>query len=309
MIPRWRHRLIVGVLLACLIAAVAVPALTLNRSNTSDDALPATTTTQPPIPTLVAIGDSYTAGPGVVPYEEATIANQCFRSQAAYPLRAATTLKIPGRSVACSGATAQAFTGPYKGEAAQLTRLGDADIIVLTIGGNDVRALQTLAEDPIGAASPGFLETFRTNNLAPLRGILDKAYAEIRKAAPNARVYVVNYPNPFPPNRADFQYCAGLQIPLGGAAFTLPLQNLYLLGEELNGTIKAAADAARFDYVDVNPFFRDRDICGDLRLIWGTADAPNQEGILHPTGDGHRVMGDVLAGVIRATNVPGLPAQ
>lgn len=298
---RRRTLAIAAALLVCVLVAVVVaPIFAFNRDKSVPVPIPA-----PPVePTrMVALGDSYTSGPGALPYQPDSVADQCFRSEDAYPLRAARSLNVEVSTFACSGATSAALTSPYKGEIPQLDHpeVARADIVVMSFGGNDVRALQSLGEDPLGAVSPEFMATFETEQLVPLAATLDAAYAEVRKRIkPGAVVYVIGYPNLFPAERAGFQYCAGLQLPLGPAAFGLPLENLHTMNARLNDTVEAAADRAGFRFLDMEQWFDDRDVCAEFRLIWGTADAPTQEGTLHPTADGHRVMGDVVAGVIKA---------
>lgn len=297
--PRRRVKAAIAALLICvLVAAAVVPLAWSNRDPSLP--IPGPAPVADPL-RLVALGDSYTAGPGVLPYQAGTAESGCFRSDEAYPVRAGRSLGADTLSVACSGATTAALTSSYLGQPPQLDAVEGADVVVLSLGGNDVRALQTLAEDPLAAVGPTFIADFERLQLAPLATTLDNAYGAIRaRLDADARVFVVGYPNLFPAQRAAFQYCAGFQLPLGPAAFNIPLENLHLINARLNDTIQAAAERAGFVFVDMEPWFDERDVCSEQRLIWGSVDAPTPEGAAHPTGDGHRVMGDVVAGVIEA---------
>jgi lysophospholipase L1-like esterase len=300
--PHRRVKRLLAVLVACVvIAAVVIPLAWTN----GDEGLPMPVPEPAEPPTLIALGDSYTSGQGVIPYQEDS--GECFRSSAAYPALVLDKLGIEGRNVACGGATTAALTSSYANEPPQLNAIGDADIVVMSFGGNDVRGLQTLATNPTSAISPQFVENFETMELPTLATKLDTSYAAIKQQLePGTEVFALGYPNLFPPNRAAYQYCDGLQLPLGPAAYTLPLENLHRLNAGLNNTVRDAANRAGFTFVDVALAFVTHDICAEFRLIWGTVDPPVREGAMHPSGDGHRVMSETVAAAIRS-KVDNLP--
>ena len=71
----------------------------------------------------VSIGDSYTSGPGVLPYEESEQAENCGRSTKNYPHLAAAALKLTLTDVSCGGATTSDETeSQFKASRRRMTR-------------------------------------------------------------------------------------------------------------------------------------------------------------------------------------------
>ncbi|MHB1251975.1 MAG: GDSL-type esterase/lipase family protein [Acidimicrobiales bacterium] len=85
-------------------------------------------------PTYVALGDSYTSGAGLTPY--LADSNGCSRSPEAYPEDVARALAGDQLDfVACSGATISQIVRQVR---RANVSLGDASLVTLTAGGNDV---------------------------------------------------------------------------------------------------------------------------------------------------------------------------
>lgn len=185
----------------------------------------------------VALGDSYSAGFGILPFSPSSpftapggAMNGCYQADQDYPHRVAAGLAVALTDVTCSGAvTANITTTP------QLTMTGQTapavqgaalsastDIVTVSIGGNDL-GFSTVAEHCIRefvslpplmllgltgapascqayytAASPGSDWTGWFNVANRLSGTvvpaLNATFAAIKAAAPNAKVYVVGYP-------------------------------------------------------------------------------------------------------------------
>ena len=161
-----------------------------------------------PATPYLALGDSYSSGEGVEPFEPGTNfsgVNECHRSDSAYArLISGTSPKIPALGVqgfrACSGAVTENIRyGPQWNEpGAQLDLPAWPDtttqLVTLTIGGNDIGfgpTINTCALNP-----PACDSAFQDANtkVANLGGSLAGTYAEILKRLPNARVYVIGYP-------------------------------------------------------------------------------------------------------------------
>lgn len=96
----------------------------------------------------VAMGDSFSSGEGVEPFEDGTDTetDKCHRSTQAYPrlLEQDPDLSLDLGSdgfVACSGATTAAITlDGFNGEGAQMDKVtSDTDLITMTIGGNNMK--------------------------------------------------------------------------------------------------------------------------------------------------------------------------
>src|SRR5256885_3854682 len=89
----------------------------------------------------VALGDSYSAGEGVPPYDRGTdvAGDMCHRSASAYSrvLHVKDRVELVDR--ACSGARVDDLTSPRsRAEPAQLSWIdARTDVVTMTIGGND----------------------------------------------------------------------------------------------------------------------------------------------------------------------------
>ncbi len=140
-----------------------------------------------------ALGDSYSSGVGAPPYDLDPV---CQRSSRGYPpLWAAAHHPASFEFAACSGAkTADVL-------ATQISVLQPSTgLVTITIGGNDAGfapVLQTCTvatSDRSCATAVDIAEAFEQSVL-PER--LDRTYAAIRRAAPQARVIVLGYPRLF----------------------------------------------------------------------------------------------------------------
>jgi len=151
---------------------------------------------------IVAIGDSFTSGDGLAPYVDETDqqgVDECHRSVQSYPYLVAEALpKSTIKSVACSGADTAGVENGSKGEGSQLDALGtDTDVVVMTVGGNDVMSLGNLAficqkygcgkETDVYSSVKEKIESLQ--HVDGVAGLLSK----VRSRAPNAEVLVMGY--------------------------------------------------------------------------------------------------------------------
>ncbi|CAM5356206.1 Lysophospholipase L1-like esterase OS=Streptomyces griseomycini OX=66895 GN=FHS37_003211 PE=4 SV=1 [Streptomyces griseomycini] len=157
----------------------------------------------------VALGDSYSAGSGVLPVDPTNLL--CLRSTANYPHVIAARTGARLKDVTCGAARTKDFTeSQYPGVAPQADALGaDTDLVTLTIGGNDngtfVNALTACGTAGVltgGKGSPckdtygtSFTDQIDANTYPALRSAL----RTVRAKAPNARVAVLGYPWITPP--------------------------------------------------------------------------------------------------------------
>lgn len=162
-----------------------------------------------PSASYVALGDSFSAGEGVPPFETATDipgVNTCHRSTNAYArLIAGTSSKIPslgtGGFRACSGAVTTNITDLEQwNEDIQLDWWPDSttQLVTLTIGGNDI-AFSDFAKACVYPTSSCDFGTAayntsldKINNELPAK--LETTYKRILAYAPNAKIYVLGYP-------------------------------------------------------------------------------------------------------------------
>lgn len=158
----------------------------------------------------VAMGDSFSSGEGNPPFETGTDSfDKCHRSSVAYPrlLQNDASLNLGTTAfVACSSATTSnvlnggSADGAW-GESPQIDALSsDTQVVTITIGGNDsgFKEFATACVLPLGTAacdsSTSIYATTMDKVTNVLPGALKNAYEQILKDAPNAKVYVLDYP-------------------------------------------------------------------------------------------------------------------
>jgi len=251
---------------------------------------------------LVAMGDSYSGGEGNPPFEAMTdtSTDQCHRSAVAYPWLVANApllnLKLTDFT-ACTGATVWLMENGQNGEPAQTTALNDdTSVVTLTIGGNDVHFVEYV-EACTWACGPN---TTPYNNImadidaSSFYDSLKKLYGRILIAAPNANVYVADYPLLAPQGAGS---CAGFD-----------LSGTYNVETALNDKIAAAvgevkATNARLHFVEVNYSgspFEEHDLCsGDASYFNGIVLPPNQIYSVHPKVAGQTAYAATFSAVIQ----------
>jgi len=243
----------------------------------------------------VALGDSYTAGPGI-PHQSAE-SGDCRRSDHDYPSLVAAALEA-GRftDASCAGATTEAMAGPEPlpgGGAAgpQFDALGlDVDLVTLGIGGNDIgfagitvtcAALSLLP--PFGAPCRHHFTRHgdeigqRIDALAPK---LAAVLAAIRARAPAARIVIVGYPVILP---AAGPGCWPLMpIAIGDVAWLRGVEG------RLNAMLAGQAAASGATFVDTYSSSVGHDVCrlpgdkwveGFVRTAPASAVHPNARGM------------------------------
>ncbi|MFI5746566.1 GDSL-type esterase/lipase family protein [Streptomyces sp. NPDC051644] len=155
----------------------------------------------------VAIGDSFSSGEGVPPFAANTDVpgvNMCHRSDLAYAkLIAGTSTHIPSLGTngfrACSGAvTANIWDTAQANEGIQTDRFPDTttQLVTITIGGNDIGFSALGKACVLGTCQVGSTEYNTSlnaiNNTLP--GALTETYQKVLTQFPNAKVYVMDYP-------------------------------------------------------------------------------------------------------------------
>ena len=248
---------------------------------------------------LVALGDSYSSGEGVPPYDKGTDVrtNRCHRSPRAWPILVAIDLALPRISWACSGADTRDTLG-------QLSHvIATPSVVTLTVGGNDVHFREVLTTCVLTFRRCDRHYTRRgidqiETDIAAVERRLPKLYASIRLAAPGARLVVVGYPRIFPakvPTRDAAANCAAWH-------FISPAEAAYLnkKTDSLNRAVRRAASRAGAQFVDVSRAFRGH----ELRCVgerWVHRLELLRKGRLvakasfHPNALGHRRIADLIA--------------
>ena len=162
----------------------------------------------------VAMGDSYTAGPGILPVSPTAPAD-CAQSGANYPHLDAFFLGLSLTDVSCSGAKTENFTvAQYPDQPPQFNALKPTTkVVTVGMGGNDFNVFGTLVggctaiDGPwlathgnVGAPCQAALESFVQSALSADVAPSNAALAQIRALSPNAKVFVVGYPEITPAN-------------------------------------------------------------------------------------------------------------
>jgi hypothetical protein len=166
-------------------------------------------------PSYVALGDSYTAGWGVMPAASGAPPD-CGQSAVDYPHLAAAALGLSLKDVSCRGATTEdMIVAQSADQAPQFDALTPStNYVSLSIGGNDENLFGTVAEgcdeidagrvnagDPCGEALEGFV----AGSLEVVAAEEELALEYIHELSPHARIFVVGYPEVTPSSG----YCPG----------------------------------------------------------------------------------------------------
>lgn len=250
----------------------------------------------------VALGDSYSAGSGVLPIDTSNLL--CLRSTANYPHVIASTTGAHLKDVTCGAAQTKNFAeAQYPGVAPQLDALSaDTDLVTLTMGGNDnntfINALTACGTAGIlsgGKGSPckdkngtSFQDQIDTNTYPALK----KALQDIRAKSPDARVAALGYPW-ITPSTPDSSCFAKLPIAAGDVSYLRDIQ------AHLNAAVKRAAQETGALYVDFSQASEGHDACKAVGTRWiepllfGQSIVP-----VHPNALGERSMAEQTMSVL-----------
>jgi len=169
---------------------------------------------------------------------------------------------------ACSGAETanilpRSLGGAGQGQgSAQLDNpsLRTADLVTLTIGGNDAGYVGLLVECGLFRCDTPAFRAQRQARIDALKPKLERVYSAIAARAPRARILVLGYSNPFPATPSE-QSCGALR------AFAGEQNMIRSLVARLNSTIAAAAasvarSGAKIRFVPVAARFAGHEVCG-----------------------------------------------
>lgn len=265
-----------------------------------------------------ALGDSYSSGFGVSPYDPGTHGdagpNDCQRSTRAFaPLVAEELGGLELSFHACQGAVTNDFYHPRNstwGEPAQLDHLDDdAALVTFSIGGNDAKFGPVLAECILGFELLPFntchnddkvtepvREAFeRLDNRASAPADIhpyDALDKDVRARTPHATRVAVGYPHFFPAAGGDRTF-----LPGGRCEGVKKADQRWMVEkiDELNDIIERNALRNGFLFADPSPRFERHELCGgDDEWIFGLL----ADGKIHPTAAGQRAIADEVLEVI-----------
>ena len=303
----------------------------------------------PPIPrdvgVYLALGDSYSAGEGVRPYEDgsddaARGGDDCHRSKKAYP-RLLTFVPEPSetRFRACSGARAgqlTKFVQPTSGggnrygvQANDEAFKGNVGLITLTVGGNDLhfsdilRHCFTVADCLTQIFDPGPASADETempvaapmgewaNAMFPILGArLDSVFKDLRQRTKTARIIVLGYPNLFPSGEATsaFDDCSIVLRRVDQRE----REGIRELTTRFNDLIYNAAAANGVEFVATDQVWGLHEPCGVFGQYTNAA-LPGRRGLdrgaFHPTATGQRVLARTVACYLREYPLPFDPFE
>jgi len=270
----------------------------------------------PPPDSYVALGDSYTAGPGITP-QDPTIPG-CLRSDANYPNLVAPTLHQPAfRDVSCSGAQTKDMTqvqdvDPNPDNPPQLDALDvNTKIVTLGIGGNDIgfaeiagTCVRLAVQDPNGSPCRTYYNSggsdqiaARIAALAPkLRAVLDG----IDRRSPKAKVFTVGYPAILPENTLTFNLCRpSLPIATGDVAYLRED-----VEKRLNATIRFVAVGHGEVFVDTYTRSIGHDACQAPTVRWVEPLFPAGDAApVHPNRAGMAGTAETVKATMKANGV------
>lgn len=207
----------------------------------------------------VAMGDSFSAGPFIGTMR--TDPQGCARSRDNYPAFLADWLDVSSYTdVTCSAATTADLYAPmvmFDGNTTgpQLDAVSaDTDLVTLGIGGNDFGIYDSLIQCQRGPVAVCPVEQLRTD-AGKVAGRVEQAVRRIAKAAPDATVVVVGYPDILPTKGT----CRAVGVP---AEVLGPVTEVAGL---LNASLEKGATAAGGEYVDMAAVSDGHDVCAKGR--------------------------------------------
>jgi hypothetical protein len=272
----------------------------------------------------VAMGDSYSSGEGVNPYDSGTDddwgdnRNQCHRSPDAWGrnvvpngyasplLDYVDTIGTSVDLIACSGATTRNVVRggveQYPGEGGSQIdqrRLSAAtDLVTISIGGNDVGFSNIVTACARNGCAAGEVDgqpvfDYAADTLKALPGNLDEALAQIRDEAPDATVLLLGYPRLFSDTAEERDTC-----PMISRLWDVDSQAwMNTKAAEVSDVMRRAAERNGAWYLSPIDTFDNHEICGSEGEWLEGVRAPNAfdlfhgglvgTGSFHPNREGH----------------------
>lgn len=254
---------------------------------------PAPATSEPGPGPYVALGDSFSAGSGILPLDPGAPL-PCARTSLNYPHVIAERTGVELTDVTCGGAQTKHFAqSQYPGVAPQLDALDrGTGLVTMTIGGNDnntfigaILACGTAGLGTLGYGSP-CKDTYGSRFTDAVREstypALVRALQAVQDEAPNAEVAILGYPWILPPTTGCF---AKMPVARGDVPYLRNLQRV------LNDAVERAAESTGATFVDLSRVSEGHDACQPHGTRWiepllfGTNVVP-----VHPNALGERRM-------------------
>lgn len=254
----------------------------------------------------VAMGDSYTSGPGLSPAAPES-PPECGRAAINYPHLAASALGLSLTDVSCSGASRLDFTSAqYADQPPQFDALDEGtEVVSVGMGGNDNDIFGRLAygcaqadeSDSSEKGAPCKHEYGREEAEAVKQDAAPytEAIAQIRTRSPYAKVFIVGAPDiasahgpgcfeavPWTP--ADFHWANSIEL-------------------KFNAMLKKAAKRDGYTFVNVYSDSIGHDVCEGLGVRWIEPLIDPHGAALHPNALGQEADARELEGAMRAAGI------
>jgi lysophospholipase L1-like esterase len=243
--------------------------------------------------TYVALGDSYSAGSGVLP-PDPTAPPECLRTILNYSHDIATQTGAQLTDVTCGAAqTSDFFVSQHPGVAPQLDAVqASTKLITMTIGGNDSNVFIDSIVDcgaagvsTLGQGSPckdkygsSFDDTINNTTYPSLV----KTLQAVRAKAPHARIAILGYPWITPPTGGCFPT---MPVATGDVPYVRNIQ------ATLNEAVQRAAAATGAIYVDFSKVSAGHDACQPIGTRWiEPVVGSTQAIVVHPNALGESEM-------------------
>jgi lysophospholipase L1-like esterase len=249
--------------------------------------LPSTAGAAEPL-SYVALGDSYTSGVGIPP--QSGVAD-CGQSGVDYPHLTAEAEGLALTDVSCAGAsTANMTVAQYLDQPPQLDALTPTtDLVTISIGGNDnnfyASTIQYCTwqdmEDAanIGAPCKKHYGHTLANQILADGAAIGQAIAQIHVRSPNAKVFVIGYPDLLPRQGSCW---ASLPWTSGDYHFFDGLER------DFNSVFKTQAQVHGATFVDTYKASVGHDICQPVGTRWMEPLYGASGAALHPNASGER---------------------
>lgn len=215
----------------------------------------------------VALGDGYASAP----YTGATSpAKGCLRSAADYPALLAqavdakefvdvTCLYAASEDITRSSTPVRGKRGPVPAQIDAVTP--DTDLITLTVGLSDRDFDNRIFQMCVAECAADDVEPEDiVSDLAQIGAAIRQTVADVAKKAPDARLYVVGYPQLLPRSGScdRMPELTQTQVDAINSAFY-----------QLNEHLRVAARAAGGDFLDVTELSQGHDMCADVPWVTG----------------------------------------
>lgn len=236
----------------------------------------------------VAMGSSFAAGPGIGRTEEGA-PERCGRSTENYAHLLALARHLALVDVTCGGATTQHILGPWNELPAQISAVdGDTRLVTMTIGGNDLNYIGSLAGYSCRRVPPNPANRAVVPNcslpVAPgestyrdVENRLRQIAEEVRRRAPLAQFVILQYPT---------------MLPARGSCTVVPISDeeaaqVKVVGRRLAQITARVARDTGAKIVPVDRLSQRHDACSDDAWVNGFSAPFKNDGVLyHPNRAG-----------------------